>query len=69
LLVCIDYCMLGGRDLNLHPFRKEMSSLFFRLDFLMPRSDAYSTDRSFCLSLAESNHAWLGIGSPIFLLP
>jgi hypothetical protein len=44
-----------GRDMNLHPFRKEMSSFCFRLDFLIP-SNAYS-DRSFCLSLAESNHA------------
>jgi hypothetical protein len=54
---------LLGRDLNLHPFRKEMSSFFFRLDFLIP------TDRSFCLSLAEYNHVWLGIGYPRSFYP
>jgi hypothetical protein len=58
---------LLGRDMNLHPFRKEMSSFCFRLDFLIP-SNAYS-DRSFCLSLAESNHAWLGIGYPPSFYP
>jgi hypothetical protein len=33
------------RDMNLHPFRKEMSSFSLHLDFLIP-SNAYSTYRT-----------------------